>query len=352
MVDFFAHRWVSAAIVLLGSIALGYVFRFVFVRKLRAVFAKTATDLDDFWLAATQWHLLYWCILAGTVVAARVAPIPDKTVNVIDRIAAVGIVLSLAFAGSSLATRFLARHAGNDHAGIGTTSLMQNGIRVAIIAIAGLLVLQNLGISVTPVLTALGIGSLAVALALQPTLSNLFAGVHLAVSRNIRVGDFVQLEQGSRGYVEDIGWRETRLRELPDNFITVPNARLVDMIVTNFSAITSEQGVQVTLGVSYESDLDLVERVTLEVARDVLANAAGAVREHEPSLRFTAFADSAITMVVNLRVHEFTDRFSVTHEFIKQLKARFAADGIEIPYPQRVVRVIGDPVAPVGPGAA
>ncbi|HET6372298.1 MAG TPA: mechanosensitive ion channel family protein, partial [Candidatus Polarisedimenticolia bacterium] len=185
--------------------------------------------------------------------------------------------------------------------------------------------------------TALGVGSLAVALALQPTLSNLFAGVHLTVARPVRVGDFIELEGGRKGFVEDIGWRATRVRELPNNLVIVPNAKLAEMVLVNYAMPESEQAALVQVSVSYASDLAHVERVTVEVAREILTEVRGGVAEFEPFIRFHTFGDSSIDFTVILRVRGFTDRFLVVHEFVKRLHSRYGREGIEIPFPQRVL---------------
>jgi small-conductance mechanosensitive channel len=217
------------------------------------------------------------------------------------------------------------------------TSLAGNVVRIGVFSIGALLALSNLGISITPLLTALGIGSLAVALALQPTLSNLFAGVHLTLARPIAVGDFIELENGRSGTVDDIGWRATRIRELPNNIIVVPNARVADMVVTNYALPEPEQAALVQVGVSYASDLGMVEEVTVEVAREVLRDVSGGVPEFEPFIRYNRFGESSIDFTVILRVRQFTDRYLVVHEFIKRLKSRYDEAGIEIPFPQRVL---------------
>jgi small-conductance mechanosensitive channel len=220
---------------------------------------------------------------------------------------------------------------------VGTTTLVQHSVRVAVIIVGGLFVLSNLGISITPLLTALGIGSLAVALALQPTLSNFFAGLHLAFARPIRVGDFVELETGARGYIVDIGWRATRIRELPNNIIVIPNSRIVEMILKNYTMPEPEQSALVQIGVAYGSNMEKVERATIEVAKETLAQVEGGVRTFEPFIRYHTFGDSSINFSVILRVNQFVDQYLVTHEFLKRLKDRYDREGIEIPFPQRVL---------------
>ena len=96
------------------------------------------------------------------------------------------------------------------------------------------MMLNAVGVSITPIITALGVGGLAMALALQDTLSNLFAGIHILAEHTIRIGDFIRLETGQEGYVEDISWRTTRIRMLPNNMVIVPNSKLAQSVVVNY----------------------------------------------------------------------------------------------------------------------
>ena len=331
------RQWLVSIGVVLLSIGLGFLLRAVIVRRLAALFTRTATDLDDLVLAATRRHLPFWIFLLGLAIASRIAPLPGKGIQIIDRFCMVGIVTSLSLAMANLLIGIVGRRTTRVGATVATTTLVQNVIRVSAITLAGLLVLANLGVSITPLLTALGVGSLAVALALQPTLTNLFAGLHIALARPIRVGDFVGLESGSQGYVVDIGWRAVRIRDLPNNLIVIPNSRAAEMILTNYALPESNQSVLVQVGVAYDSDLRKVEQVTCEVAKDVLREVPGGDPEFTPFIRYHTFGESSINFSVILRVKDFVDGYLVTHEFIKVLKSRFDQEGIRIPFPQRVL---------------
>ena len=255
-------------------------------------------------------------------------------------------VLSTALALASFLGRLLDRSAERWAGTPGGTSLIQNVVRAGVLGLGVMVILGNLGVSVTPLLTALGLGSLAIALGLQPTLTNLFAGFHITMARQVRLGDLVELDNGMMGVVEDIGWRSTQLRELANNLVVVPNARLTEMILRTYSRPDPSIGVVVPVRVAYRSDLDHVERVTLEVARTVQRECAGAVREFEPLLRVAAFADSAVQVNVILRAQSYGDRFLLTSELLRRLHARYRAEGIEIPFPQRVVHPAAPPPRP------
>jgi small-conductance mechanosensitive channel len=200
---------------------------------------------------------------------------------------------------------------------------------VIVWTIGGLVLLDSLGVAITPLLTALGVGGLAVALALQDTLSNLFAGVHILASRKVQPGDFIQLDNGMEGYVEDTNWRNTIIRQLPNNLLVVPNATVASSIVTNYHLPEHEISVTVACSVSYESDLEHVERVTIEVGQEVMQEVKGAVPEHEPTVRYNTFGDNSITFNVGLRAADISAQALIIHEFIKRLQSRYQREGID-----------------------
>jgi small-conductance mechanosensitive channel len=217
------------------------------------------------------------------------------------------------------------------------TSLTQNIARIIIFGIGILIILNSLGISITPILATLGVGGLAVALALQDTLSNLFAGFHIIAARQIKVGDYVKLDTGEEGYVTDITWRTTKIRMLPNNVVLIPNEKLTKAIVTNYYLPDREMAVLVNLGVHYNSDLEKVEKVTCEVAKEVMKTVAGGVPDFQPFIRYNTFGDFSIGFTVILRAREFVDQYLIKHEFVKRLHERYAKEGIVIPYPIRAI---------------
>ena len=207
-------------------------------------------------------------------------------------------------------------------------SIITNFTQLLVFLVGTLIGLQSLGIAITPILTALGVGGLAVALALQETLSNLFSGLYIITARHIRPGDYVKLATGEEGTVIDITWRSTKLREGLNNLIIVPNAKLASATVTNYDEPEREIVVPVRLGVSYESDLATVERITLDVAREALAAAPGSLPGFEPVLRYHTFGDASIDFTVVLKAQSIGNQDTVKHEFIKRVHARYQAEGV------------------------
>jgi small-conductance mechanosensitive channel len=210
-------------------------------------------------------------------------------------------------------------------------------VSISFLAMGILIILDQLGISIAPLVAGLGITGLAVALALQGTLTNFFAGLNVLTDGSIRVGDFIALEGGMMGEVDQIGWRTARIRMLENNMVIIPNSRLADNIATNYNYPVDEMSVYMEVGVSYFSDLDQVERVTVEVAKKVMEDTAGSVSGYEPSIWYTDFGDSNINFWVVLRAHGYMESWPLKHNFIKALFRRYKEEGIEISFPARNV---------------
>jgi small-conductance mechanosensitive channel len=142
------------------------------------------------------------------------------------------VILAGAFAAACIAGGLVGLYAARHDTG--SRSIFANLTRAGVLVLGILIVLQIFGISIAPVLTALGVGGLAVALALQDTLSNLFAGLHVLTSRKVVPGDVIKLDSGEQGRVIDINWHNTSLHDQEDNVVLVPNAKLAEAILTNY----------------------------------------------------------------------------------------------------------------------
>ena len=215
--------------------------------------------------------------------------------------------------------------------------LLNKTIVAIIYLIAIVIILGYFEIDITPMVAGVGLGALAIGLALQSTLANFFAGVNLISDKPIEVGNYIELDENTRGIVEDIGWRSTRIRTLTDNLLIIPNGKLAESNITNFSKPKQDLSVWVPCGVAYGSDLKKVEKVTLEVAKQIQSTVDGAVKDFEPVFRYREFGDSNINFIAVLRVQEPMMRFVVRNEFIKALKERFDRENIEISWPIRKI---------------
>ena len=206
---------------------------------------------------------------------------------------------------------------------------------IFVFALGALVVLDILGIPITPLLAGLGIGGLAIALAVSPTIASFIAGTYVVAEGHISEGDYVEIDAERAGFVTSIGWRSTVLRSRFNNLIVVPNNLITESIVTNYTTPTPSVTGMVICGVSYDSDLRAVERICLEVASEVIAESDDANKEFEPLVRFFEFADSNINFRVIFQGVDRVATFAMQHEIIMRLHARFKEEGIEINYPVR-----------------
>jgi small-conductance mechanosensitive channel len=322
---------------LAASWAIGHILGAVLLSRAPRWQEGRRQVLVDSSLRILRKRLPWWSLLIGAWVAGGYWPLTAEGHLLIGRAAFVIGAMSVTFALAALASQSVDAYGGLISPALPVSSLTRN-IAWALIAVVGLLVILNgLGLSITPMLTALGVGGLAVALALQEPLANFFAGLFITLAGQIRVGDYLKLDSGQEGYVVDFSWRSTRLRMLANNLILVPNAKLAQAIVVNHHLPSQDLAVLVDVGVDYASDLHHVERVVTDVGREVMADVAGGVPEFEPFIRYHTFGDSSINFTVILRAKEFVDQYLVKHEFVKRLHARFDQEGIVIPFPIRTI---------------
>ena len=228
------------------------------------------------------------------------------------------------------------------------STLLDTIFKTVIYASGALIFLQYCGISVAPIITAMGVGGMAVALGLQETLANIFSGLQLILSKQMKVNDYIKLSTGDEGRVTDINWRFTTITPASDgSVVVIPNKTIAGSITTNYSKPRDDIVITIPIGVSYDSDLDQVERVTVEVARDVMQRVDGYQPTWDdngvdrnplaPTVRFHTFADSSINFNVFLHSTQFKAQFVLKHEFIKEITKRYREEKIEIPYPIRTV---------------
>ena len=336
-----AIRWSNPVLWTLATVGVAWLSGHVIAELIRRRLPRRAAGTRGQVASATEQiacgRLPFWALLAGVWLSLAYWPLSTRALFYIDRIlfvlAATSVTLSLA----ALAGRLTGVIGAAIVPGLPLTSLTRNVASGLILLLGALVVLNGLGVPITPMLTALGVGGLAVALALQEPLANLFAGIFIALAGQLRVGDYVKLENGEEGYIADFSWRSTRIRMLSNNLILVPNARLAQAIIVNHHLPSEDLAVLVEAGVDYASDLGQVERVAIDVGHDVMTSVAGGVPDFEPFIRFHTFADSSVNFTVVLRAREFVDQYLIKHEFIKRLHARFDREGIVIPFPIRTL---------------
>jgi small-conductance mechanosensitive channel len=331
-------------IVVCGTLASGLILllvRRLLLSRLRAVTSKTRFTVDSVIVHAVSYPLslivaivmlgiFHWLLNYTGLLATRASASSWVLVQILS-------VLAILIFVDRFINGLLGGYSERSETVRTSRSIIQVVTRGTIIGLGLLTLLGTIGVSITPLIASLGITSLAVALALQPTLENIFSGIQLVVDKPIRVGDFIELDSGEQGFVEKIGWRSTWIRMLPNNTVIMPNSEMAKSKIINYFYPEKELSVPVDVGVHYSSDLEHVERVTLEVAREILVSHEWGVDDYKTFVVYTSFADSSINFTVMLRAKEYFNRFWVKSAFIKALHKRYNEEGIVIPFPIRAI---------------
>jgi small-conductance mechanosensitive channel len=316
------------------------VARALVLRALHHWSVRTNNRLDELILRAVKIPSIFLCLAIGLHLGVGLADLSPRYAPYLTKTIHLAILLSLVTGAANLSGRLFLYYIQKLDLPVPTTGLAQGVIKGTIWIIGLLLALTILGISITPLITALGVGGLAVGLALKDTLENIFAGINLLMERAIRIGDFIRLETGQEGAVEDINWRTTRVRLLSNNIVVIPNSRLAQTVVTNYHLPEKSFILRLPVSVSYQTDPQRVEEVLTEVAKKAAGEVPGLLADPEPEVRFSpGFGESSLDFSLNCRIAEFSRQYLVQHELRKRIFQRFKEEGIEIPFPQRTVHL-------------
>jgi small-conductance mechanosensitive channel len=329
---------VTPLIVFAVTLTVAYIAGRMVLRALRGWAERTGSLPGRILAEALRGPLAIWGLILAVHLAIQLSAIPARYTQWSARTLASLWVLSLTLMCMKL-SRNLVRHYGAQVPGaLPVSTLSETLTQLAVLILGALAILNQLGFSITPILTALGVGGIAVALALQDTLSNLFAGFYISVARQVRLGDYIRLDGGQEGYVSDISWRSTTIRSLANNLIVVPNSKLGQAIVTNFHLPEKRMGVGLQVNVSLDCDPDQVERVLLEIGREAAGKIPGMLADPAPSVAFDpGMGEFSVGFSLNYQVVEFASQFAVRNELRKRIFLRFRQERIQIPYPTRTV---------------
>jgi small-conductance mechanosensitive channel len=214
---------------------------------------------------------------------------------------------------------------------------VRNVVRIAIYALFGIFILQIAGFDTTALITGLGIGGLAVALALQGTLSNFFGGMHILLDKPFREGDYIILDNGREGVVDRIGWRTTKILTLGKDEVIVPNAKLAESVILNESTPKDETGVFYTIGVSYDSDIDKVIETIKKTIKNVEKKNENLVPDTAWA-RLDSYGDYALNFKFGYLVYGYKNQYGVLADVNREIFREFKKSKIDIPYPVMVVK--------------
>lgn len=305
----------------------------------------TPTNLDTRLVAAARLPLTLAIVVFGGYLALTVSfDLSAGQQRVLNTVASLsGIILGVVTVASAVSNAFswyLETVAPRTRSSLDDRllPLLRRVAIVLIYALGALLVLDHLNVNITPLIAGMGLGGLAVALALQPTLANIFAGTYVMTEGVITAGDYIELENGVSGYVVDVSWRSTRLRTWGNNLVVIPNSKFAETIITNFQEPIPAVNVYLTCGVSYDSDLYQVERVCHEVMAELLETDSNAVKEYGGWFGFDSFADSNVNFWLFVQAKDRLASYMLQSSLMQKLHQRLREEGIVINYPVRTLQ--------------
>jgi small-conductance mechanosensitive channel len=323
-----AARLFWSIVTVAAAWVIGHLLNGLLIARISRWAARRRGTWDESIIKTIQPRLPRWSLLVGVWLSLSYWPITGQARELVGHALFALAVVSVTVAAATLSSQLVADYGSRFAPAMAVTTLTRN-ITWALVGGFGLMaVLNDLGVSITPLVTAFGIGGLAMALALQDPLAQLFAGLTMTLARQVRIGDYVRLDTGIEGEIVDFSWRVTRIRMATGKIVLVPNAKLAQAIVTNYSLPTSEVPVPVDLGVDLSTDLEAVERIATDVGREVIREVAR--REASPLVRYHTFGNSFVKFTVWLVANDLRDQALVVHEFMKRIDARFRERGIAI----------------------
>ena len=320
-----------------GGIFLGLIIEMLILGKLKRKIANEEFKSGEIAILALRYMIILSFAILSVYGAIHLLPLDRTLFHLLKKILHILMIQT----GTIIAARFVAAfinvYMKKTKGAIAAFTIFINLIKLMVYVIGFMIILDSIGISITPMLTAMGVGGLALAFGLQNTLANLFSGLHIIASGKIRVGDYIKLSTAEEGYIADMTWRETVIRTSSDNIIVIPNSKVASVSVTNYSLPDKEMFLIAKIGVSFDSDLKRVAEVTADIAKEVMNEVAGGVPEFEPFIQYTRFSDSSIEFEISMRIKEFRSQSGIQHELIMRLHERYKREGIVIPYPIRTV---------------
>jgi len=333
----------ARAVIVFGVLVIAFRLILSLGEKILVKFTiKTKTDLDDIILKKTSRPLtLVALLLSFRIALGELTFDPALGLNIAKAIYS-GLVVVIGYLVYTIIDVALIRAWRNVakrtkiEVDESLTHLVTGAIRVILIILAMLYILDLWGVKVLPLIGALGIAGLAVALALQPTLSNIFAGVSMIMDKSVKVGDWIVLQDGTWGVVDKIGIRSTKVKSFDNEMIIVPNSKMADSQIRNVSLPEPMARAVIPFGVAYGANIEKVKKV---VIKELLKIKNVVKDDPKPNVRFLEMGDSSLNFKAYIYVKSFDVRMGAIDEANTRIYNILNKEGIEIPFPQMDVHL-------------
>lgn len=334
--QYLSNEFLRASVVFVLFLTIIRIVLFLSERFFIKILSKTKTDLDDKIVTKLSMPLSVLSILFALAFAVKEIVLSEESLFLVHNVifsASVVVFAYIIYAVVNLiAVRFLRKVASKTKSNVDDSllSLLNSVMNVALVVIALLYILEMWGIEITPLLAGLGIAGLAVALALQPVLSNIFSGASMVLDSSIRVGDLVYLDQNTKGKILKVGLRSTRILTFDNELIIIPNSKLAESVIQNVALPSPISRAVVPFNVAYGSDIEKVKKIVLKEIKSI----KNILEEPEPMVRFVEMGDSSLNFKAYFYVNTFDNRFPAIDEANTKIYNALNKNGINIPFPQ------------------
>ena len=346
------QKLIVPACILAFAFFVGIILNRMLTQKLERRVKASESEIMEIFFRALRGVPIYLSIVTGLYWIVTTSNLPAGLERIFSYILFAMIVFSITRVCERTLSGFI-RMKFSGSSDMTQSTLLDTIFRIAIYASGALVILDYFNISIAPIMAAMGVGGMAVAFGVRETLENIFSGLQLIISKQMRVNDYIKLSTGDEGRVIDINWRYITV--MPPNegsVVVIPNKVIANAVTANYSQPRDDIVVVVPIGVSYDSDLEKVERVTVEVARELQIKIDGYephfdangndIDKLAPVVRYQAFNDSSIDFNAVMHVQIFTNQYLLKHEFIKAITKRYREEGINIPFPIRTLDLPDD----------
>ena len=346
------QKLIIPACIMVFALFIGIALNQLLTQKLAGRVKASESEIVEIFFRALRGVPIYLSIVIGLYWSVTTSNLPAGLERIFSYVLFAMIVFSITRVCERTLSGFIRmKFSGSND--MTQSTLLDTIFRVAIYASGALVVLDYFNISIAPIMAAMGVGGMAVAFGVRETLENIFSGLQLIISKQLRVNDYIKLSTGDEGRVIDINWRYiTVMPPSESNVVVIPNKVIANAVTSNYSQPRDDIVVIVPIGVGYESDLEKVERVTVEVARELMIKIDGYEPKFDsdgvdknklaPVIRYQCFNDSSIDFNTVMHVETFTNQYLLKHEFIKAITKRYREEGINIPFPIRTLDLPDD----------
>ncbi len=334
--SYFENPWIQSLGIFILSLVLTVIIRWSLRFISLTLVQKTKTEVDDIVIRAVKNLVTYSVPVIGLMVAltplALLTSIPQRTLFSLLAVLVMRVAISLVEDLSQWMEKTWVKRTDST-LDEGLLPLARKVVKTSVVLLGVLIILQQWEVQIGPILGALGIGGLAVGLALNSSLANIFGGIQLILDRSLNVGDKVMLESGEVGMVLDVGLRSTKMRTYENEVIFLPNSQLANARIKNFTGPDVSIRVTVNFGVAYGSDVARVKRVVLDAIREL----DDILQEPAPDVLFLNMSDFSLDMCARVWVDNYGKQFARKLELTELVYTTLNESGIEIPFPTRTL---------------